>query len=298
MSERLDRLAASFDRALRADGKSERTRVLYGQSIRFFSEWLVREGREPELDEFTRLAVREWMNELKGTKAPGTVAVRFRGLRRFSRWLVVEEIRDKNVMAGMEAPEVPEKPVPVLVDDELAALLKLCKGKDFRSRRDEAMVRLFFDCGLRVAELCGIQLDHVDLDAEVIQVTGKGDKVRLVYPSAKTFRAVERYIRERAKSKHARTTKALFLSQRGAWSVDGVRDRLGVMAKQAGLDHINPHRFRHTFAHDYLLSGGQERDLKRLAGWTSDVMLEVYGRSTAQQRAAHAARKLGRGNRL
>lgn len=256
------------------------------------------QGREPELDEFTRLAVREWVTELKETKAPGTVAVRFRGLRRFSLWLVLEEIRDKNVMAGLEEPSIPDKPVPVLVDDELVALLKLCKGKDFRSRCDEAMIRLFFDCGLRVAELCGIELDHVDLDAEVITVTGKGNKTRAVYPCAKTMRAVERYIRECGKSKHARMTKALFLSQRGAWSVDGVRDRLGVMAKHAGLDHINPHRFRHTFAHDFLISGGQERDLMRLAGWTTDTMLQVYGRSTADMRAAHATRKLSRGNRV
>lgn len=68
----------------------------------------------------------------------------------------------------------------------------------------------------------------------------------------------------------------------------------------AGLDatKIHPHRFRHTNAHDFLLAGGQERDLKRLMGWRSDTMLERYGASAADHRAREAARRLKRGDRV
>jgi integrase len=69
-------------------------------------------------------------------------------------------------------------------------------------------------------------------------------------------------------------------------------------AHLAGIDHIHPHRFRHTFAHDFLMSGGQERDLKRLAGWSSDVMLERYGASAADVPAKAAAQRLKRGDRV
>jgi len=58
------------------------------------------------------------------------------------------------------------------------------------------------------------------------------------------------------------------------------------------------HQFRHTFAHDFLMAGGQERDLKRLAGWSSDVMLERYGASAADARAKAAAQRLKRGDRV
>jgi integrase len=68
-------------------------------------------------------------------------------------------------------------------------------------------------------------------------------------------------------------------------SPDGVRDRLALLGAAAGIDDLHPHRFRHTFAHDFLMNGGQERDLKRLAGWSSDVMLERYGASAADARA-------------
>jgi integrase len=77
-------------------------------------------------------------------------------------------------------------------------------------------------------------------------------------------------------------------------------ERLKVRADMAGLDpaKIHPHRFRHTNAHDFLLAGGQERDLKRLMGWRSDTMLERYGASAADHRAREATRRLKRGDRV
>ena len=91
---------------------------------------------------------------------------------------------------------------------------------------------------------------------------------------------------------------ALFLTQRGALSADGARERMKVRAAMAAIDDLHPHRFRHTFAHDFLMAGGQERDLKRLAGWTSDSMLERYGASAADARAKAAAQRLKRGDRV
>ncbi len=71
-----------------------------------------------------------------------------------------------------------------------------------------------------------------------------------------------------------------------------------VRGQQAGIEDLHPHRFRHTFAHDFLMNGGQERDLKRLAGWSSDVMLERYGASAVDARAKTAAQRMKRGDRV
>lgn len=200
-------------------------------------------------------------------------------------------------MDRMEPPPVQNKPVPILTDDELTAVLKLCQEKGFETRRNEALIRVLIDTGCRVSELVGITLEDLDLDRESATVTGKGNKVRPLYFSAKTARALDRYLRERAKHRYARDS-ALFLSQRGPMSGDGVRDLVHRLGVRAGIDDLHPHRFRHTFAHDFLVSGGQERDLKRLAGWTSDVMLERYGASAADQRAGQAARRLRGGARV
>lgn len=297
MTARLEDLAASFARDLRAEGAAPRTITLYLQSIRFFTRWLTARSRLATLDELTRPAIRAWLAELADTKEPGTVRVRYRGLRRFCGWLVAEGEIDTSPMEGMKPPTSPAKPVPVLGDDELAALVKACSGKALADRRDEAIIRVLLDCGIRVSELTGLRVEDVRLDDGFAIVTGKGSKVRPVYFGARTARALDRYLRQRGAHRWVHLD-ALFLSQRGPMTPDGVRERLKVRGALAGIPDLHPHRFRHTFAHDFLMNGGQERDLKRLAGWTSDVMLERYGASAADARAKAAAQRMKRGDRV
>jgi len=297
MTARLQDLQRSFARHLRAEGASERTVTIYGQAITFFCRWLEQQDRAPVLEELTRAAVREWLAQLADTHEASTVRTRYRGLFRFCGWLVDEDELAENPMKTLSPPQATVKPVPVLADDELAALLKACAGKEFNDRRDEAMIRLLLDCGLRVSELCGLSAEGVDLDQGMAIVRGKGNKVRPVYFGARTARAVDRYLRMRNQHRWAHLD-ALFLTQRGALSADGARDRMKVRGAQAGIEDLHPHRFRHTFAHDFLMNGGQERDLKRLAGWSSDVMLERYGASAADARAKAAAQRMKRGDRV
>ena len=297
MDARLQDLERSFLRHLRAEGRSPATLRLYGQAVRFFSRWLESEGRTATLSELNRAAIREWLAVLSDTHEPGTVKVRYRGLYRFCVWLVEEGELSANPMANLSAPTLKLKPVPVVTDDQLGALLKACSGREFADRRDEALIRLLLDCGVRISEACGLRVDDLDLDQGMAIVKGKGNKVRPVYFSARTTRALDRYVRMRTHHRWAHLD-ALFLTQRGALSSDGARDRVKYRGELAGIEDLHPHRFRHTFAHDFLISGGQERDLKRLAGWSSDVMLERYGASAADVRAKAAAQRLKRGDRV
>ena len=115
--------------------------------------------------------------------------------------------------------------MPILTAQEIAALLKTCavpRGRSgvfdrtvFLGRRDEVVLRLLLDTGVRVSELCGLELTDVDLDRELAYVTGKGSRPRVVPFSAKTAQAVDRYLRVRALHPYARLPR-LLLSQRGA----------------------------------------------------------------------------------
>lgn len=297
MSVELQALSASFARHLRAEGKAARTITIYTQAVRFFSDWLEAQGKRATLDELTRRNIRDWLSELTATKEPATVKTRHRSLYRFCKWCVEEDELETNPMQGIAAPSLKMKPVPVITDEQLVALMKTCSGKTFDNRRDEAMLRVMLDCGVRVAELVGLTVDDVNLDAEMAIVIGKGSKRRAIYFSPRTTRALDRYARARAGHRWA-SLDAFFLSQRGALTTDGVRERTKVLGAQAGIPDLHPHQFRHTFAHDFLMNGGQERDLKRLAGWSSDVMLDRYGASAADARAKAAATRLRRGDRV
>lgn len=300
MSETFESLMDSFNLTLRVEGKADRTLVLYGQSITYFSQWLVEQGLPADLTSLTRENVRGWIDSLRSRGlTDGTIQTRWRGLRRFVLWLKAEDIIDADPLAGIkvEKPEAP--PVAVFSDEELAALIKACEGRNFVDRRDMAIVRLLIDCGLRVSELTGITTGDLDMAEGSVKVVGKGRRTRTAHFGDKTALALDRYKRVRSEHPHS-SSPAWFLGERGAFTPDGVRERLKVRAVKAGLDpaEIHPHRFRHTNAHDWLLAGGQERDLMRLLGWRSEEMLGRYGASAADQRAREAARRFKRGDRV
>lgn len=307
-SPRIEDLAASFRRHLRAAGKAEGTLRLYGQSIRFFCDWLTERGRPTTLDELTRHAIAAWLADLAERVDIETVRTRLRGMRRFCRWLEAEGEVDTAPTAGVEMPKATEKPVRVLTDDELAALLKVCQvprgragqfdRRIFDGRRDEVMLRLLADCGVRVSELAALTLSDLDQDREIAYVMGKGSRPRAVPYGARTGQAIDRYVRVRGAHRRAAATDRLLLGERGPMSPDGIRWRLEVLGQAAGVDGLHPHALRHTAAHRWLAAGGQERDLMHIMGWRSDSMLQVYARSTAVERAHAAHRRLGLGERL
>ena len=134
----------------------------------------------------------------------------------------------------------------------------------------------------------------MDLDQGIAVVQGKGNRERLVPLDPRTVKAIDRYIRLR--SRHAQSDlEWLWIGPKGRLTEDGLRQMLDRRAEQAGLGHVHMHQFRHSFAHHWLASGGQETDLQRIAGWKSPEMLRRYAASTASERALQAARRVGIG---
>lgn len=291
-------LRDSFMIELRAQHLAAGTLTRYGQAVDLFARWLVDNGHPADVASLTRGNITSWLAEQSARLKRNTVRNRYKGLARFCRFLLDEGEIDEHPMRTIEIPKAEAPLVPVFDDDDLAALIKACTGKRWQDRRDEAIVRVLTDCGIRIGELRGLTVDGLDLRRERAIVMGKGDKERPIYFSPRTTRALDRWVRARRSHPRA-SSPALFLSERGALSDNGVRWILRQRVEQAGLDgRANPHRFRHTWAHDFLLAGGQQGDLKQLAGWTSDVMLARYGASAADVRAMEAARRMRRGDRI
>lgn len=167
-------LAESFRRSLRARNRSPRTVRGYLEAASRFHAYLRRMGMPTIAAHLDREHVESFIADQLDRHKPNTAATRYRALQQLFRWLVEEGEIAVSPMVQMRPPAVPDAPPPILAVDEIKRLLATCEGRDFASRRDAAIIRLFADSGVRLAELTRLRLEDLDLDSGAVLVLAQG----------------------------------------------------------------------------------------------------------------------------
>jgi len=288
-------LLPSWTVHLRAERKSPQTVDSYRTGVRQLLDWCAAQDRPPVLD---RPTVNAWVAALldRGVEA-ATARSRQLAVRRFSAWLAEEGETERDELLGLKPPKLDQKVIPRLTDEQCRALIAACAGREFRDRRDEALVRLMLETVVRAGEVVAMTTADVDIARGLAVVQrGKGGKGRPVPFGPQTGRALDRYLRLRRPHRLA-ATPALWLGDRGkSLSYDGLYRTLTYRAGLAGIEHFHPHVTRHTAAQRWLSAAGSEGGLMAVAGWTRRDMLDRYTRATAAERAADEARRLNLGD--
>ena len=252
---------------LRGNNASPHTIKSYGSDLREFTAYFaVPEQPAPALGEIDLLALREWLAALHehGAQA-ATIRRKVAALRMFFRFLQRDGVVPANPARLLRLPKLPQRLPPVPTAEETNALLDGVAAQQIARpfpKRDLALFELMYGCGLRVSELVGLDLEHLDINEHWLLVRGKGRKERQVPVAAKAWEALESYLRTRG---GAPAQRAVFLNHRGQRLSDRAV-RLIVKLYSPDDPTLHPHTFRHAYATHLLADGADLRSIQELLG--------------------------------
>lgn len=209
--------------------------------------------------------------------APKSVARHLAAVRSFFRFLMREHELPANPANDVNPPKA-KKPLPATLDADLVSRLLLIDGEEPATRRDHAMLELFYSSGLRLAELCRLDVDAAEeIRDHEVRVEGKGSKTRVVPVGRYARDAVERWLKVRDRLASPAET-AMFVGTRGARIAPrSVQQRLAFWARKQGIgQHVHPHMLRHSFASHLLESSGDLRAVQELLGHADISTTQIY----------------------
>lgn len=281
-----------FRQALLARGLAVRTRNAYLKDL-----IICQTTNKKLLDTWADSDVLKCLSSLAADgKTARTQARMLSSLRQFFLWQISSEQRQDNPCEQIKTPKLGRALPKDLSEADVENLLLAPDTSTALGLRDKAMLEVLYACGLRVSELMNLSLEQVNLNAGWLQITGKGNKTRLVPLGEYASEAIENYL------SHARNElvahlksgdcQAVFLTAQGGYMT---RQNFWYMikkyAKLAGVQkELSPHSLRHAFATHLLNHGADLRSVQLLLGHSDLSTTQIYTHvATARLQALHEA---------
>lgn len=248
----------------------------YGRDLAKFEGWLGSGENTPESAD----KIRDYIDFLYGSGLSSrSIARHLTTLRNFYRFLLTENRVASDPTALITAPRQWRSLPKVLNRSGIDSLSTTPDADAPRGIRDRAMIELVYSSGLRVSELCSLQIPDLDRDRGIVRITGKGNKQRLVPVGSEALKAVETYLnRARPAILKERASPYLFVTARGTkMTRQGFFKVLKAHGKQAGIyKDLSPHKLRHSFATHLLEGGADLRSVQTLLGHADISTTQIY----------------------
>jgi integrase/recombinase XerC len=231
--------------------------------------------------------IRQFIAQLHQQGLSGrTIQRALSAIRSLYRYLIREGLADLNPAQAVQAPKSKKRLPSTLDVDQMNGLLAISPNDGVIACRDCAIMELFYSSGLRLAELAGLDIRDVDFGDQLVYVTGKGNKSRVVPVGKQAISALKTWLEKRAQWASFEQS-ALFVGKQGRrLGVRSIQQRLNYWGKKQGIsDRVHPHRLRHAFASHMLEASGDLRAVQELLGHADISTTQIYTHVDFQQLA-------------
>lgn len=283
-----DTQVVSFLQYLRSEKRaSPHTVLAYETDLRQFSEFLEKdcELSDPELATF--VLIRSWIVQLMEEGiGPRSVNRKITVLRTFFKYLMRQGVVALNPLVKIQGPKAPTR-LPVFVEqDKMEHLLtKVDFGSDYEGKMKKLIVELFYNTGMRRAELIGLKISDIDLYGSSLKVLGKRNKERIIPMGSKLTQEIKSYLELRQTAQSGKWDILLFVHENGKKLTENfvytlINFYLGLVTT---LDKKSPHVLRHTFATHMLNNGADLNAIKEILGHANLSATQIYTHNTIEK---------------
>ena len=224
--------------------------------------------------------IRDYIRILSdGGMAPASISRIISSIRTYYRFLSSENILDENPVLLINNPKLPKKLPDVLSEKEISLIINAIQESSQFYQRDKAIIELLYSCGIRVTELCNLEMSNLFIDEDLIRVMGKGNKERLLPLGIRSKKYLDDYIKH-SRNSHIKKSGSsfVFVSRNGNQLTRAmINIILNKWTQVSGLKKsVSPHKLRHSFATHLLEGGADLRFVQALLGHSDISTTQIY----------------------
>ena len=284
MTTTLRGLVSAFISTRRLKNLSPNTITFYSQHLNKFLEFMESKYPDISVEKIGHTMLREYVLGIKENHSPGGVNHHIKVLKILFKFMIEEDVITENPSRKISRVKMDQVVIPTFSDIQIMAMLEVTKCQmDFPGIRNYALITLLYDSGCRISELLGLKIENIQLEEKILTVRGKGGRGRVVPFGDRSLVGLVKYLTRR--NKLFGKEGVLFLTKFGdpltLRMTNKTIERIGEKAKVENV-RLSAHTFRHTFAKNWLMNGGDIFSLQKILGHRTLEMVKNYVNITFQ----------------